>query len=952
MSAADASRHLANDLAVSPLTAADAVFPDAGDAYEVVAGQVLVFAQDPGERRIRLTTVGVGELIVGCHRLSSGARMLATGLPGTMVRRLELGPDTPLPALAAWIAKLGSAVAAGRWPRRLLAVDEELTMLAPGEHIGTGRDTERLPWFRMISGTVTLCDEPAAEITARDPALPLPKGTWITTGLRARVVVAAAPADATEWVEPVAAFGQLAVAATVARRARRDAAAVQRLEAREAQSDAAAREAVDLLAAAVGGVERIPMLSDQRRTAELATAADVARAAGLNIDDDALSQAAAEAESGRDPATALADACNARVRPVTLAAGWWHREGNPVVVSVTPMSGGPPVPAAAVWRRGWTIVDPLTGQRTNVDDVVADRVDRHATEILPVLPPRPSTLNDLLRLALRGSRKEIAVILVVTALLAGLSFVTPFLMGQLANLFVAFAPTSAYLGLFGALLLVVLAGTAWQAVRALAMLRARSKAAAISAGAVWERVMRQKATWHAHHSLGNRSAQATAVNNASAALPDETMARLLDTAMVIGSLAAVATTNSVLLWSLSAVLVAQLLVTLWLLRASARRAGERVEAAATATGRLMEILKSVNRLHVAGAESRAFLRWAQVQAHFARADQRLRRITMVQGLLIAIWPILTLAVVIAATSATSATFGDFVTAQTAATGATMAVAAMTLSANGALVARQSLRQAQPALDSVPEGGGDGAQPGVLSGGLEVQDLVFRYAPELPTVLDNVSFAIAPGERVAIVGPSGCGKTTLMRILLGLEEPESGVITVDGRDLAALNRPAVRRQIGSVLQSSTLLPCTIRENVDMGRSMSQDEIWAALAAAAVATDIREMAMGIDTPVTDGGGTLSGGQRQRVLIARALAGNPRMLILDEATSALDNLTQAAVVDALAGLRITRVVVAHRLSTIKEADRIIVMADGRVVDQGTYDELVARPGAFRELALRQQA
>lgn len=138
---------------------------------------------------------------------------------------------------------------------------------------------------------------------------------------------------------------------------------------------------------------------------------------------------------------------------------------------------------------------------------------------------------------------------------------------------------------------------------------------------------------------------------------------------------------------------------------------------------------------------------------------------------------------------------------------------------------------------------------------------------------------------------------------------------------------------------------------MGRAMTQDQIWEALDAAAVGADVRAMAMGLDTPVTDGGGTLSGGQRQRVLIARALAGNPRMLVLDEATSALDNLTQAAVIEALEGLRITRIVVAHRLSTIRGADRIVVLVAGRVVDQGTYDELMERPGPFRELAQRQQ-
>jgi ABC-type bacteriocin/lantibiotic exporter with double-glycine peptidase domain len=177
-----------------------------------------------------------------------------------------------------------------------------------------------------------------------------------------------------------------------------------------------------------------------------------------------------------------------------------------------------------------------------------------------------------------------------------------------------------------------------------------------------------------------------------------------------------------------------------------------------------------------------------------------------------------------------------------------------------------------------------------------------------------------------------------------------VIAVDGRDLASLNRPEVRRQIGSVLQSSSLLPCSIKDNIDMGRGLTQEQVWEALGAANLARDVRAMAMGIETMVTDGGGTISGGQRQRVLIARALAGSPRMLVLDEATSALDNVTQAAVVESLERLRITRIVVAHRLSTIRDADRIIVMEAGRVVDQGTFDELASRPGTFKDLVERQ--
>jgi len=214
----------------------------------------------------------------------------------------------------------------------------------------------------------------------------------------------------------------------------------------------------------------------------------------------------------------------------------------------------------------------------------------------------------------------------------------------------------------------------------------------------------------------------------------------------------------------------------------------------------------------------------------------------------------------------------------------------------------------------------------------------------------VTFSVKPGEQVAIVGPSGCGKTTLMRILLGLEDPESGVITIDGQDLGVLDRPSFRRQVGSVLQSSTLLPGPIRDNVDMGRGLTSKEIWQALEWACVADEVRAMGMGLDTPVVDGGGTVSGGQRQRILLARALACNPRMLILDEATSALDNVTQGSIVEHLENLRLTRILIAHRLSTIQGADRIIVIAGGRVAQQGTFDDLVSQPGHFADLVQRQ--
>jgi ABC-type bacteriocin/lantibiotic exporter with double-glycine peptidase domain len=463
-------------------------------------------------------------------------------------------------------------------------------------------------------------------------------------------------------------------------------------------------------------------------------------------------------------------------------------------------------------------------------------------------------------------------------------------------------------------------------------------------------MMRLPTTWHDRHSLGIRLTQATAINVAAAGVPDAVIAQLMDTVIVLGSLAAIATTNLALFISLTLLAVVQMVCNYLLVLAGAKRAADRVIAGAEASGLLIETLRSANRLRVFGAESRAFQRWAMVHADLTRADLKLRWIVTLQTLLIAVWPLVGLILVVIVAPLSHATFGNFVTAQTAAAVFSATIAAATIAFSSMLVARASIDTITPVLEASPEGYGGGANPGTLHGEINFRDIVFRYSADGPNVLDGVSFDVSPGEHVAIVGASGCGKSTLIRVLLGLEDIESGTIAIDGKDLASLNRPAVRRQIGCVLQSSALLPGSIRANVSMGRHLSNAEVWEALDEAAIGEDIRAMARGMDSPVIEGGTSLSGGERQRILIARALAGRPRMLVLDESTSALDNETQELIVASVESLRITRVVVAHRLSTVKRADRIVVLDGGRVVQEGSFDELMATDGPFRELAEHQ--
>jgi len=262
-------------------------------------------------------------------------------------------------------------------------------------------------------------------------------------------------------------------------------------------------------------------------------------------------------------------------------------------------------------------------------------------------------------------------------------------------------------------------------------------------------------------------------------------------------------------------------------------------------------------------------------------------------------------------------------------------------------------QARPIFETLTETDETKAEPGELTGKIEVSHLSFRYAEGLPLVLQNVSLTIEPGEFVAIVGASGSGKSTIFRLLIGFEQAEAGGVYYDGQDLAELDLRAVRQQLGVVLQNAQPMMGDIFTNiVGSFPYLTLDDAWEAVQLVGLKKDIEAMPMGMHTIVTHGGGTFSGGQIQRLLIARALANKPRILFLDEATSALDNQTQAHVRESLAGIAATRVVIAHRLSTIEQADRIYVFDGGRIVQKGSYEELLRQRGPFAELAKRQMA
>ena len=260
--------------------------------------------------------------------------------------------------------------------------------------------------------------------------------------------------------------------------------------------------------------------------------------------------------------------------------------------------------------------------------------------------------------------------------------------------------------------------------------------------------------------------------------------------------------------------------------------------------------------------------------------------------------------------------------------------------------------AEPFLKTEPETSENKEIITKISGGIEMDHISFRYDEGRPLVIDDMSLKIRPGEYVAIVGKTGCGKSTLMRLLLGFEKPEKGSVRFDGKDINSLDLPSLRKKIGTVMQDAGLFQGDIYSNIVItAPELTLDDAWEAAEKAGIADDIRAMPMGMNTIIAEGQGGISGGQRQRLMIARAIAPKPKLLMFDEATSALDNKTQKQVSEALDAMGCTRIVIAHRLSTIKHCDRILVLDGGHIIEDGTYDELIAKNGYFAELVERQR-
>ncbi|MFH8798483.1 NHLP bacteriocin export ABC transporter permease/ATPase subunit [Streptomyces sp. NPDC017936] len=675
----------------------------------------------------------------------------------------------------------------------------------------------------------------------------------------------------------------------------------------------------------------------------------VAEAAGISLVEPAQTGTGTDR---LDPVEQVALASRVRTRAVRLDGRWWRDDVGPLV-GHRALSGAP---VALLWRRGgYVAVHPATGRETPVERANAQEFAPRAVMFYRPLPERRLSPLGLLRFSMRGTGGDLASLLLSGLVTVAIGALVPIATGKVLGEYVPKAQQDLIVQVCLAVMVSSVVAAAFMLLQNLTVLRLEGRIEATLQPAVWDRLLRLPTTFFAERSTGEL---------ASAAMGVSAIRRLLAGLgpSVAQSVTVGAMNLGLLLWfsvplALAAIgmLVAVAAVFLGLGLWQVRWQRRLVTLSNKLNNQAFQTLRGLPKLRVAAAENYAYAAWAAQFARSRELQQRLGRIKNLNAVLGAVYlPLCSLVMfmLLAGPARGALSAADFLTFNTSMTMLLTSVTSLTGAFVSAVAALPLFEEIRPVLEATPEVRAASTRPGPLSGAVEARRLSFRYSDDGPLVLDDVSFEVRPGEFVAIVGPSGCGKSTLLRLLIGFDRPLSGSVLYDGQDLAALDRSAVRRQCGVVLQHAQPFTGSILDVICGTESYTPEEAMAAAELAGLAEDIRRMPMGLHT-IVSGSGSVSGGQRQRLMIAQALIRRPRILFFDEATSALDNETQRTVIESTRKLNATRVVIAHRLSTVMDADRVVVMENGKVAEQGPPAQLLAdASGRLHELVRRQLA
>lgn len=638
-------------------------------------------------------------------------------------------------------------------------------------------------------------------------------------------------------------------------------------------------------------------------------------------------------------------------RSVELEKGWYRNASGPMVGRRK--KDGVPVVLLPWGFAGYAYRDPDTGKRIHLNRRNEALLETEALCFYKPLPQKALTVADLLLFAVGQCTAWDLILYVGSIAIASLlGLVAPRLTGLLFGSVLESGSARVLLALASFMICYSVSQTLYGVFQELVNCRITAKQSMGVQAAVMNRLMSLPVTFFRKYSSGEMQQRAGYVQSLCSILLGTVGTACLTSAFSLVNLGQVFHYAPSLVVPSLCVTAATVAVTVVSTFAQMRLSREQMESAAQNSGMTLSMITGIQKIKLAGAEKRFFARWAKDYAKeaalqynppaFLKMTGTISLAISTVGTLILYKTAIASGIGVAEYYAFNAAYGNISAAFMAVSGIVTTISNI----------KPTLDMAKPIMEAVPEAADDKEIITDLRGGISLSNVSFRYSEDMPWVLQDLSLNVKPGEYLAIVGTTGCGKSTLLRLLLGFETPQKGYIHYDRKDISRVDLKSLRRRIGTVMQDGKLLWGDIFSNISVSNpTMTLDEAWDAAEKASIADDIRAMPMGMNTIISDGQGGISGGQRQRLLIARALAGKPRILFFDEATSALDNITQKKVSDAIDGLKCTRLVIAHRLSTIRNCDRIVVLDQGRIAEEGTYEALIEKDGLFAELVKRQR-
>lgn len=638
-------------------------------------------------------------------------------------------------------------------------------------------------------------------------------------------------------------------------------------------------------------------------------------------------------------------------RTVKLTEGW-YRDADGAMLGIRKSDGAVTafLPAGI---SGYSYLDAASGKRVKFDRKNQDLFEEEAIAFYKPFPLKKLCLLDLVRYMLQTlSAMDFIMIFVAVCVVTLMGMFAPKLNHILFSEVIPSGSMQLLSSIMVFMVCVAVSSALFTVVKQLVMARMETKLDVHVQAAVMSRVMSLSADFFKDYSAGELSSRMQYVG--------ELCTMLVSVALSVGltSLFSLLYISQIFVYAPALVAPALLVIGVTFLFTvlsavlQMRLLRRQMELASKEGGMSYAMISGVQKIKLSGAEKRAFARWGNLyakQAKLAYDPPMLIKINSVIATAISLVGTYVIYYAAIRSKVSVADYYAFHTAYGMVSGAFMTLASVALTI---AQIKPMMEMVRPILENVPEIAENKQVITKLSGGIELNNVSFRYKENMPLILDNLSLKIRPGQYVAIVGATGCGKSTLMRLMLGFETPQKGAVYYDGKDLATIDLKSLRRRIGVVMQNGSLFLGDIYSNITISAPwLTLDEAWEAAELAGMAEDIRRMPMGMHTMIAEGAGGISGGQKQRLMIARAIAPKPKILMFDEATSALDNLTQKTVSESLGRLKCTRIVIAHRLSTIRQCDRIIVLDKGKIMEDGTYDELIDKGGYFSELVARQR-